>query len=60
MGVTRDTISLIHAELAETLPAIAERADTFEDGQEAIRQALNAGIWEALYTLANHIDDLRG
>jgi len=60
MSSTRDSIELIHQELNGTLMEIAIReADDSEAGMEAVRQALNASIWEALYTLANHIDDLR-
>jgi hypothetical protein len=60
MGVSRDSITLIQNELSGTLLEIAlTHDDDPEAGAEAIRQVVSASVWEALYTLANHIDDLR-
>jgi hypothetical protein len=64
MEPTRQEIAAIHNQLKGVMASIVERAEDADEETEAALQlelssSINGAVWEALYTLANHIDHLR-
>lgn len=58
MSTAREALDAIRANIEGELLAVAIREGELspEEEQNAMRQALNAGIWDALYELAARID----